>query len=281
MKLLKGRELAGFVKERQARQVRGLRQAHDIVPKLAIIVTNDNPVTDTYIRLKQKYAADILVEVELYSVQQTEVAALLATLNADDSVHAIIVQLPLAEPSQTEELVRLVAPAKDVDGLGATPNFDPATPLAILWLLAGYNIELDKGKDVLLVGYGKLVGAPLEKLLLKSGVTPRIATKETPDVPGEIRRADVIITATGVAGLIKPDMLKPGAVVVDAGVASEGNKTVGDLAPEVYERDDLTLTPPKGGVGPLTVCALFDNVIRAATRVAEQADAAKPATQAA
>lgn len=270
MKLLKGRELAGFIKERQARQVRSLRQAHGITPKLAIIVTMDNPVTDTYIRLKQKYAADILVEVALYRVQQTEVEALLNTLNADDSVHAIIVQLPLADPAQTEELVRLVAPQKDVDGLGVAPAFDPATPLAILWLLAGYNIEL-KGKDVLLVGYGKLVGAPLEKLLLKSGVTPRIAVKETPDVPGEMRKADVIISATGVAGLIQSDMLKPGAVIVDAGVASEGGKTVGDIAPEVYEREDLTLTPPKGGVGPLTVCALFDNVIRAVERIAKQA----------
>jgi methylenetetrahydrofolate dehydrogenase (NADP+)/methenyltetrahydrofolate cyclohydrolase len=105
--------------------------------------------------------------------------------------------------------------------------------------------------------------------MISSGVTPRIVDKNTPDVPGEVSKADVIVSATGVAGLIKSDMVKEGAVVIDAGVASEGGKTVGDAAPELYERDDISITPQKGGVGPLTVCALFDNVIRAAQRVAE------------
>ncbi len=269
MRSLNGSELAGFIKERQAHQVRALRQAHQVAPKLAIVVTVDNPVTEVYLRLKQRYGAEILVDVDVYRVKQTEVRELLNKLSNDSALHAIIVQLPLEDPSETEEIVNLVAAEKDVDGLAVSSTFDPATPLAILWLLAGYNIEL-KGKDVLLVGYGKLVGQPLEKLLLNSGVTPRIAVKETPDVPGEMRKADVIISATGVAGLIKPDMLKTGAVVVDAGVASEGGKTVGDLAPETYDRDDLTLTPRKGGVGPLTVCALFDNVIRAAERTVQK-----------
>lgn len=278
--MLNGRELAGFIKERQAGQVRSLKQAHGITPKLAIIVTTDNPVTDTYIRLKRKYGADILIDVDLYRVKQTKVEALLNKLNKDVGVHAIIIQLPLAEPAETETLVSLVAPQKDVDGLGPKPAFEPATPLAILWLLSGYNIELAAGKEVVLVGRGKLVGAPLEKMLLASGIKPRVLVKETPDVPGEILKADVVISATGVAGLIKPDMLKDGAVVVDAGVAGEGGKTVGDVAPEVYEqRDDLTITPVKGGVGPLTVCALFDNVIRAAQRVAEQAATAAAAKQ--
>ena len=97
-----------------------------------------------------------------------------------------------------------------------------------------------------------------------------MADKYTKDLKAETLKADVIVTATGKHGVITPDMIKDGAVVVDAGVASEGGKTVGDLAPEVYDRDDLTLTPHKGGVGPLTVCALFDNVIRSAERVAEK-----------
>ncbi len=270
MKLLNGRELASYIKERQAKQVRRLRQADGINPKLAIVVTIDDPVTDTYIKLKQRYGTDILIDVDVYRVKVAEVRDLIAKLNEDKSVHAIIVQLPLEDPSQTEEVVNLVDPEKDVDGLGQNPHFEPATPLAILWLLSGYNIEL-AGKDVVLVGRGKLVGAPLEKMMRDSGITPRVLVKETPDVPGEIAKADVVITATGVAGLIKSDVLKQGAIVLDAGVAGEGGKTVGDVAPEVYEtRDDLTITPTKGGVGPLTVCALFDNVIRAAERVAEK-----------
>jgi len=269
MKMLNGSDLAAYIKERQAKQVRTLRQNHGLVPKLAIIVTVDNPVIEIYLRLKQRYGNDINAQVDVHRVKQTEVKALINKLSNDQSVHAMIVQLPLEDPSQTEAVVSLVPPQKDVDGLGAAPAFEPATPLAILWLLSGYNVDLN-GKRVLLVGRGKLVGAPLAKMLAASGITPEVADRQTVDLQHETLQADVIITATGKAGLLKSDMIKPGAVVVDAGVASEGGKTVGDVAPEVYKRDDLTITPLKGGVGPLTVCALFENVIRAAQRVAEQ-----------
>lgn len=269
MKILNGSELAGFIKERQAKQVRALRQAHGTIPKLAIVVTVNNPVIDIYMRLKQRYGADIFIDVEIHRVRQTGVKELLNKLSNDNSVHAVIVQLPLQDPLETEAVVNLVAPEKDVDGLGLASKFDPATALSIIWLLSGYNIDL-AGKRVLLVGHGKLVGAPLEKLLLASGIKPQVADKNTLDLKAETLQADVIVTATGVHGVLRPDMIKQGAVVVDAGVASEGGKTVGDVAPEVYDRDDLTITPTKGGVGPLTVCALFENVIRAAQRAAGQ-----------
>jgi len=263
MKLLNGRELADYIKERQAHQVRGLRQSLDVAPRLAIIVTIDNPVIDVYVRLKKQYGADILIDVDVHRVAQSEVPGLLAELNTDPSVHGIIIQLPLQDPSQTDQLVNLVAPEKDVDALGVNAAFDPATPMAIMWLLAGYNIDL-RGKEILLVGRGKLVGAPLERILKSQGLDATIADRDTPDLAAETRLADVIITATGSPAILYPDMIQEGAVVVDAGVASEDGKTVGDVAPEVYDRDDLTITPAKGGVGPLTVCALFDNVIRAA-----------------
>lgn len=267
---MNGRELAGFIKERQAKQVRGLNQAHGIQPKLAIVVTIDNPVSNAYLKKKKQYGADIGVEVDIYQIKQAEARALLNKLSNDDSVHGIIVQLPLEDTSKTEEIVNLVHRDKDVDGLGRDPHFDPATPLAILWLLSGYNIDL-QNKNILLIGRGKLVGAPLEKLFINSGITPIVADKNTPNTKELALEADVIITATGHHRVLTSDMIKQGAVVVDAGVASEGGKTVGDVAPDVYEtRDDLTITPLKGGVGPLTVCALFDNVIRAAQRAAGQ-----------
>jgi methylenetetrahydrofolate dehydrogenase (NADP+)/methenyltetrahydrofolate cyclohydrolase len=109
-----------------------------------------------------------------------------------------------------------------------------------------------------------LVGAPLEKLLRSSGYDVTVVERKTPEIAVAIASADVIVTATGVPGLVESRMIKERAVVVDAGVAGEQGKTVGDLADDVYDRDDLTITPRKGGVGPLTVCALFDNVIRAA-----------------
>jgi methylenetetrahydrofolate dehydrogenase (NADP+)/methenyltetrahydrofolate cyclohydrolase len=135
--------------------------------------------------------------------------------------------------------------------------------MAILWLLSGYNIDL-MGRNILLIGRGKLVGAPLEKILESSGYKVEVIDREIPDLAQRTKEADIIITAAGSPAIIFPDMIKPGAVVVDAGVASESGKTVGDLDPSVYQRDDLTITPQKGGVGPLTVCALFENVIRAA-----------------
>ncbi|HVS58129.1 MAG TPA: bifunctional 5,10-methylenetetrahydrofolate dehydrogenase/5,10-methenyltetrahydrofolate cyclohydrolase [Candidatus Saccharimonadales bacterium] len=265
MKLLNGKELAGYIKERQAHEVRALRQAQHVFPKLAIVQAKDDPVINTYVRLKKQYGADILIDVDIHRVEQADIPALLEKLNADDSVHGIIVQLPLTDPAQTDEIVNLVTPDKDVDALGKEAQFDPATPMAIMWLLSGYNVDL-QGKHVLLIGRGKLVGAPLEKIFQSSGIDVHVADRKTADLKEETLAADIIITATGRPAILYSDMVKQRAVVVDAGVASEDGKTVGDLAPEVYERDDLTITPQKGGVGPLTVCALFENVIRAARR---------------
>ncbi len=271
MKLLNGLELAGFIKERQAKQVRGLRQAMGVSPKLAIVVAKDDPVIETYMRLKKRYGDDIQIDVDIHRVEQAEAPALIQQLNQDESVHGIIVQLPLQNPEETDDIVNLVAPEKDVDALGVNATFEPATPMAILWLLAGYNVEL-RGRKVLLVGRGKLVGAPLEKILQTMDVDVETVGREVDDLSSHTQEADIIITATGSPAILYADMIRHDAVVVDAGVASESGKTVGDLAPDVYERDDLTITPQKGGVGPLTVCALFDNVIRAARGAAERAE---------
>lgn len=267
MKILDGLFLAGFIKERQTHQVRGLRQAYNISPKLAIIRTSDDPRIAAYIRLKKAYGEDILVDVDEHFVPQGEALATIKKLNADPSVTGIIVQLPLADPEQTEELVDAVAPEKDVDGLGKKATLDPATAMSILWLLAGYNVEL-KGKNIVVVGQGRLVGSPLTKMLKNSGYTVTPVSKSTDNLETAVRDADVIITAAGSPGVIKSGMVKPGAVVVDAGVATDKGKLVGDVDPAIRERHDLTITPEKGGVGPLTVTALFDNVIRAATAIA-------------
>lgn len=272
MKLLNGKELADYIQQRQAQQVRALRQAWHVQPKLAIVVTVDNPVIDVYMRVKQRYGTDIMVDVDVHRISQDQARETIEQLNSDESVHGIIVQLPLERPEETDAIVNLVAPEKDVDGLGKDAILDPATPMAILWLLAGYNIDF-AGKKVLLIGRGKLVGAPLERMLNASNVDVSVADRETQDLKTVTAEADIIITATGSPAILYPDMIKQGAVVVDAGVASEGGKTVGDVAPDVYDRDDLSITPTKGGVGPLTVCALFENVIRAARTRAESQDA--------
>lgn len=262
MKLLDGQELAGFIKERQAKDVRRLKSAQ-INPKLAIIQAKNDPVINTYIRLKRSYAADIDVEVDLHKVTQAAIPELITQLNKDQTVSGIIVQLPLSDSAATDDIVNLVTASKDVDALARNTKFDPAAPLAILWLLNGYNIEL-KSKKILLVGRGKLVGAPLEKMLRNSGYNVAVVDRDVENLTAQTKDADIVITATGSPSIIKPEMIKQGAIVVDAGTSSEDGRTVGDLDPAIYERDDLTITPVKGGVGPLTVCALFDNVIRAA-----------------
>ncbi len=262
---MNGIEIAGFVKERQAKQVRALRQAHHVFPKLAIVQTINDPVIDTYVRLKTRYGADIQVEVEPHKVDQADLIATITTLNNDPTVHGIIVQLPLADQTQTQEAVDLVAPEKDVDGLGKDAILDPATPLAINWLLAGYNVALE-AKKIAIVGNGRLVGQPLARMWQSSGYNVTVFDTSVTDLSAHLRDSDIIVTATGVPGLIKSNDIKIGAVVVDAGTAAEHGKIIGDLADDVRQRDDLTITPNRGGVGPLTVVALFDNVIRAATQ---------------
>jgi methylenetetrahydrofolate dehydrogenase (NADP+)/methenyltetrahydrofolate cyclohydrolase len=257
------KNLADYIKERQAHQVRGLRQANNVVPALAIIVTTENPIIDLYVNLKKQYGTDIDIDVFVYRVRMGEIEDLIEQLNNDQKIHGIIVQLPLEDTSRTEEIVNLISPEKDVDGLNEKTVFQSATPMAILWLLSGYNIDL-RGKKILLVGRGRLVGAPLEKELLSQGMDVSVAVRDTRNLKDMALQSDVIISAAGSPAILFSDMIKENAVVVDAGVASEDGKTIGDVAPEVYERDDLTITPVKGGVGPLTVTALFDNVIRAA-----------------
>jgi methylenetetrahydrofolate dehydrogenase (NADP+) / methenyltetrahydrofolate cyclohydrolase len=269
MKLLNGRELADYIMERQAHDVRALRQAHGVQPKLAIVRTNPDPVVDSYMRIKQNYGKDILVDVDVHTITQTEAPALLQKLNNDPTVHGIIVQIPLPDPTQTTEILNTVAAHKDVDGLAESSDFDPPTPLAITWLLAGYNIDL-QGKNIVIVGNGRLVGKPLASLWQRSGLTVTVVDKQTQNLAQQTVQADIIVSATGVPSLLTAAMVQPKVVVVDAGVATASNGLVGDVAADVRALPHITITPEKGGVGPLTVTALFENVITAARKTVPQ-----------
>ena len=267
MRELNGSELAGFIKERQAKQVRALRQAWHINPRLAIVTDVENPVIETYMRLKQRYGADILIDVEIHRVPAGGALEVIQELNNRDDVQGIILQLPISNSDQTEELLESIREDKDVDGLRKKAIFQAATPTAINWLLAGYGVDL-KGKKVAIVGRGRLVGAPLERMWLKSGVD--VTVFEKGDDLSQLINYDIIVSATGVPGLIKSQMIKTKTVVVDAGTASENGKIVGDVSEEMRQRNDVIITPKKGGVGPLTVSALFDNVITACLKIANQ-----------
>ncbi len=257
MKELNGRELAGFIKERQAHQVRHLRAIKKF-PKLVIFYDNESPVITKYISLKEKYGADIHVDVEVRKLDAPNAAEMIREAANDDSVSGIIVQLPLAECDMS--ILDLIPNKKDVDGLRG--ERDTATAMAIHWLLTGYGVELPSLR-LAVVGRGKLVGAPLLKMWKDSNYDVEMFHRG--DDLMRLHDFDVIVTATGVPGLITSEMVKEGAVVVDAGTASEKGVIVGDVSEDVRERDDLTITPKIGGVGPLTVAMLFENVIRAAS----------------
>lgn len=280
MKILNGSEIAGYMKENQAHQVRSLR-ARKIFPKLVIVRDSHSPVIEKYVALKKRYGEDIGVEVE--DRLQKDLVGAIEDANKDDAVHGIIVQLPLDGDYDVDEVVTRIVPSKDVDGLTIyhrTNNgrieyasgdintdenvFDSATATAINWLLAGYDISL-AGLKIALVGRGRLIGKPLEIMWTNSGFDVKSFGRDG-DLD-ELKSFDVIVAATGVPHLIKSNMVKAGAVIVDAGTASEGGVLVGDVDDSVRERKDLTgITPKIGGVGPLTVTALFEHVLMAANR---------------
>lgn len=261
MKVLDGRELAGFVKERQAKVVREMERA----PELTIIRDSDNPVITKYVELKRRYGEDIGVLVRDVRADNGDgVIEAIREANRDVAVSGMIVQLPLSDSEKTDETLAEIAPEKDVDGLSGRGKFDSATATAINWLLAGHNIELN-GAKIALVGRGRLVGAPLYKMWTDSGFD--VTMLHRGDDLSQLRDFDIIVTATGVPGLITNEMVRPGAVVVDAGTASEDRVLVGDVAEEVRKRTDLkAITPKIGGVGPLTVGVLFENVIAASVK---------------
>jgi methylenetetrahydrofolate dehydrogenase (NADP+)/methenyltetrahydrofolate cyclohydrolase len=254
MKLLNGRDVAAFIQERHIHQVQGMEQP----PRLAIIRSADNEAGDRYLKMKQRYGHEIGAEVDLYVEEGQGILDRIATLAEDKSVTGILIQLPLTDADMTDAALAALPPDKDIDGLGAHSPYEAATPKAALWLLAAYNVDLH-GR-IVVVGQGRLVGKPLADRLEASGHDVVRCDINTADLSAETRQADILFTGTGQEHLIKPDMVKEGAVVVDTG--SPRN----ELDPALYDRDDLTITPNPGGVGPMTVASLFDNLLIAAQR---------------
>lgn len=259
---LNGLELAGFIKERQAKQVRALRQSNHIQPKLLVIKNPDaSPVIDTYIRMKRLYGDDILIETIVESVPDDEMIELIERYNRDDSVQGIIVQLPIGDPAKTDRVVNSINPAKDVDGLGKDAVFPSATADAINWLIAGYSIDLT-GAEIAIVGNGRLVGAPLARMWSDSGYDVKVFDETSDNLHESLLSSDIIVACAGSPRLIKSNDVKQGAVVIDAGTTSENGQIFGDVDESVRERSDISITPIRGGVGPLTIALLYDHLIQ-------------------
>ncbi|MBZ9712908.1 bifunctional methylenetetrahydrofolate dehydrogenase/methenyltetrahydrofolate cyclohydrolase FolD [Deinococcus multiflagellatus] len=261
-------------------------------PGLALVRVGDDPASVAYVRGKARKAAEVGLRSTVHALPeatpQAELLALIAQLNADPAVHGVLVQLPLPVHLDPQPVLDAVLPAKDVDGLhpvstghlwAGQPGLRPCTPAGVMALLAFYGLPV-AGQRAVIVGRSALVGRPLAALLLNANATVTLAHSRTPDLGAVTREADLLIVAAGRAHLITPDMVRPGATVIDVGINRVPDETgqgrlTGDVHPGVAGVAGA-LTPVPGGVGPMTVAQLLMNTVLAAE--AQQAQSPQPQT---
>jgi methylenetetrahydrofolate dehydrogenase (NADP+)/methenyltetrahydrofolate cyclohydrolase len=267
--LMDGRALAAKVRASVKEDVAELGELG-----LATVLVGDDPASHLYIDRKHEAAQEVGIRTIDHRLpaetSEEEVLELLRDLNADDEVDAILPQLPMLGIDEAR-IIRAVDPVKDVDGFHplnagqlylGRPTLVPATPSGILALLDEYSIPLD-GARAVVVGRSDIVGKPVAHLLLQRNATVTICHSHTDDLARQTLDADVLVVATGIAGLVGPDMVKQGAAVVDVGQNRTEAGLVGDVDPAVAERAAF-LTPVPGGVGPMTIASLLRNTVRAA-----------------
>jgi methylenetetrahydrofolate dehydrogenase (NADP+) / methenyltetrahydrofolate cyclohydrolase len=268
--VMDGKALAAEIRADVAREVAELGHVG-----LATVLVGDDPASQVYISLKQKAAAEAGIDARDVRLSEgsteEEVLALVEELNHDDQVDGILVQLPL--PGQIDEArtTGAVAPAKDVDGihpvnagylyLGA-PLHVPATPAGCMELLRAYGVD-PTGKQAVVLGRSEIVGRPAAMLLLQANATVTMCHSKTPDLAAEVRRADIVVAAVGVPGIVTADIVKPGAAVLDVGLTRTDEGIRGDVAPEVADVAGH-LTPMPGGTGPMTIALLLRSAVKAA-----------------
>jgi methylenetetrahydrofolate dehydrogenase (NADP+) / methenyltetrahydrofolate cyclohydrolase len=269
--MMDGRALAERIRSEVAAEVAVLGRLG-----LATVLVGDDPASDVYIRLKHKAAHEAGIETIDHRLArdtpEEEVLELVAALNADDAVDALLVQLPLPPHVDEARATAAVDPVKDVDGLHprnagqlllGRPAHVGATPLGIMRLLEEYEVPL-AGARAVVIGRSMIVGKPAALLLLQAHATVTVCHSRTADLAAHVREADVVVAAVGVPHLVTPEMVKPGAAVIDVGINRTDDGLVGDVDPGVADVAGF-LTPVPGGVGPMTIALLLAGTVRAAT----------------
>jgi len=287
--LIDGKAVAAKIRERVAEGVRALK-AKGITPGLSVVLVGDDPASAVYVRNKGKACEEVGMRGETIRMRanttQEELLAVVDRLNGSKQVHGILVQMPLPKQIDPEVIIGRLDPAKDVDGfhpvnvgkllIGKTDGFAPCTPSGVMVLLREYKIST-AGANVVVVGRSNIVGKPMAALLVQPGAdaTVTVCHSRTKDLAGHTRRADILIAATGKAGLISADMVKPGAVVVDVGMnriddpsSPKGSRLVGDVDFDGVKDVARLITPVPGGVGPMTIAMLLENTLLSAQRFA-------------
>lgn len=282
MTLLDGREVAGRILSDAATRVLAFQQK-GIKPKLAVILVGGDPASEVYVKHKVKACetSGVISEKLLYTADEMTTEKLVTKieeLNADPMVHGILVQLPLPQHVEAPKVIKAIDPKKDVDGFTAynmgkvllSTEFEdlaPCTPKGMIKLLEYYNIPVD-GKEVVVVGASNIVGKPIAIMLANRRATVTICNSRTQNLAEHTKKADILVVAVGKAKLITADMVKEGAVVLDVGINRQDNgKLCGDVDFDALEDKVSYITPVPGGVGPMTVACLIDNVLKATERL--------------
>ncbi len=271
--ILDGKALARKMQEQLAQKVAGYVSAGHRPPGLAVLMVGDNPASAAYVKNKERSCEKVGIasfgKHLPKDVDQTELEGIIDELNADERVDGILVQLPLPQHLDAVALLNRIHPDKDADGLHPTnlgrllrgePGLRSCTPAGVMRLLEEYNIN-PAGKHAVVIGRSILVGKPLAMLLLEQNATVTIAHSKTADLAAVARSADILVAAVGRAELVTPDMVKPGAVVVDVGINRVGDKLVGDVAFDSVQAIASWITPVPGGIGPMTVTLLLYNTV--------------------
>ena len=275
MKIIDGKKLAKQIREKLKIECEEL-QEKGIKPKLAVIMVGDDKASKIYVKNKSKACDEIGIEYEEYllkkDIKQKELIELINKLNNDKSVNGILLQSPIPEGLDINEAFRIISPEKDVDGFNPTnvgklvlnqDTFVSCTPYGIMKMFEAYDIELE-GKKVVVLGRSNIVGKPLVQCCINKNATVTICHSKTKNIKEHVKEADIVISAIGKPKYVTEDMIKEKAVVIDVGInRTEDGKIVGDVDFENVSKKASYITPVPGGVGPMTIAILMNNVIKA------------------
>ena len=286
-RIISGNEIATTVHTEVAEKVTGFKDTNGYAPGLAVVLVGDDPASRSYVRRKERACVEVGIITDTLNISADisaeELMGIVDELNNDDRYHGILVQLPLPDHIDVDNVINGLDPLKDVDGLHSQnagllslgkPRFVPATPLGVQRMLIEEGIEVN-GSDVVIVGRSTLVGRPLALLLSQRGrganATVTMCHTGTQDVASHTLRADILVAAAGVPDTVTADMVKEGAVVIDVGVSRvtdssrrSGFRLTGDVDYNAVKEKASAITPVPGGVGPMTVAMLLENVVLAA-----------------
>jgi len=290
-KLIKGTEIREQILEEIEAEVAAIKEKHGVVPGLVTILVGENPASISYVTLKIKTAHRVgfheIQDSQPVDLSEEALLALIDKYNKDDAIHGILVQLPLPKQINEKKVLNAIDPDKDVDGFhpvnvgrlmigGDEVKFPPCTPAGIQEMIVRAGVET-KGAEVVVVGRSNIVGKPIANMMLQKGVgansTVTVVHTGTKDLASHCRRADILIVAAGVPGLVKPEWIKPGSCVIDVGVNRIGEKISektgkkiailsGDVDFDAAKEIAGSITPVPGGVGPMTITMLMKNTLK-------------------